>query len=140
MEGQSCHGRRTARKGMEAVLIDTSILIGRFRREPKAMAALEKVEGSTLALCDAIVAEVLSGTRNKNEFMATKQELFSNFHILPLTMEVSIHFRKILDALSHGKDIHFADQLIAATALAHNVPLLTLNKKHFMGIKELELI
>lgn len=124
---------------MEAVLIDTSILIGRFRREPKAVAALEKVEGITLALCDAIVAEVLAGTRNKNEYAATKHELFDKFHVLPFTMEVSIHFRKILDALSQGKDIHLADQLIAATAIAHNVPLLTLNKKHFTGIRGLDL-
>lgn len=106
---------------MEAVLIDTRIL-GRFRREPKAMAALDKIEGGTLALCDAIVAEVLAGTRNRNEYAATKQELFDKFHVLPFTMEVSIHFRKILDALSEGKDIHFADQLIAATALTTMFP------------------
>lgn len=122
---------------METVLIDTSVLIGRFRREPRAMAALEKVEGSALVLCDAIVAEVLAGTRNKNEYAATKRELFDKFHVLPFTMEVSVCFRKILDQVSFGRDVHFADQLIAATAIAHNVPLLTLNTNHFTGIKGL---
>jgi len=122
---------------METVLIDTSVLLGRFRREPRAMAALEKVEGNALVLCDAIVAEVLAGTRNKNEYAATKRELFDKFHVLPFTMEVSVCFHKILDQVSLGRDVHFADQLIGATAIAHSVPLLTLNTKHFTGIKEL---
>jgi predicted nucleic acid-binding protein len=60
--------------------------------------------------------------------------------VLPFTMEVSKCFRRILDDLDSGKDVHFADQLIAATALAHSVPLLTLNKKHFAGIKSLKLV
>lgn len=125
---------------METVLIDTSVLIGRFRREPKAMAALAKVEGRTFVLCDAIVAEVLAGTRNKNDYAATKRELFDKFHVLPFTLEVSLHFRRILDDVSLGRDIHFADQLIAATAMAHGVPVLTLNRKHFAGIKDLTLV
>jgi predicted nucleic acid-binding protein len=125
---------------METVLIDSSVLIGRFRREPRAMAALERAEGSSLVLCDPIVAEILAGTRNKAEYSKTKHELFSKFHVLPFTMEVSVCFRKILDDVTIGRDIHFADQLIAATAIAHNVPLVTLNKKHFTGIKGLVLL
>lgn len=54
-------------------------------------------------------------------------------------MEISVCFRKILDQVNMGRDIHFADQLIAATAIAHNVPLLTLNTKHFKGVEELTL-
>ncbi|HMU13634.1 MAG TPA: PIN domain-containing protein [Flavobacteriales bacterium] len=124
---------------MEAVLIDTSVLIGRFRRESRAMAAMERIVGAQFCLCDAIIAEVLAGTRNKAEFALTKRELFEQFHLLPLTMEVSQRFRSILDGLELGRDIHFADQLIAATAMAHDVPLLTLNKKHFTPIKGLKL-
>lgn len=124
---------------MEAVLIDTSVLIGRFRREPRAMVALERVAGSAMVLCDAIVAEVLAGTRNPSEYAITKRELFQQFHILPLTMEVSQCFHGILDQLRNGKDVHFADQLIAATAMAHDVALLTLNTKHFKVIKGLRL-
>ncbi len=125
---------------METVLTDTSVLIGRFRREARAMAALGRVAEHELALCDAVVAEVLAGTRNKGEFAATKSELFTNFKVLPFTEDVSIRFRAILDELEHGRDIHLADHLIAATALAHNVPLLTLNKKHFAGITGLKVI
>ncbi len=54
-------------------------------------------------------------------------------------MEVSVCFRKILDQVTIRRDIHFADQLIAATAITHNVPLLTLNTKHFRDIDGLTL-
>lgn len=124
---------------MEAVLIDTSVLIGRFRREPRSLAALERIGEANLLLCDAILAEVLAGTRNKVEYASTKRALMNSFHVLPLTMEVSQCFRAILADIGSGRDIHFADQLIAATALAHGVPLLTLNTKHFKGIKGLKL-
>jgi predicted nucleic acid-binding protein len=124
---------------MEAVLIDTSILIGRFRREPRAMAALERIGDVNMLLCDAIVAEVLAGTRNKKEYAITKGALFGEFQVLPMTMEVTQCFRSILDDVTIGREVHFADQLIAATAIAHNVPLLTMNSKHFKGIKGLRL-
>ncbi len=54
-------------------------------------------------------------------------------------MEVSVCFRKILDQVTIRRDIHFTDQLIAATAIAHNVPLLTLNTEHFRDIDGLTL-
>ena len=103
------------------------------------MAALTTIGNADLLLCDAIVAEVLAGTRSKVEYASTKRELFGQFHVLPFTMEVSSAFRKILENISLGRDVHFADQLIAATAIAHNVPILTLNRKHFTGIEGLQL-
>ena len=124
---------------METVLIDTNILIGRARREPRSLSALSRVDGSALAICDTVMAEVLSGVRNRAEFDATLRELDQHFHSLPLTIEVSRNFRAIIAHHARDHGVHFADYLIAATAIAHNVPLLTLNTKHFKGIKGLKL-
>ena len=124
---------------METVLIDTNIIIGRVRNEPRALTALAKVEGSSLVICDAVLAEVLSGARNKTEYDATFRELNQQFHSLPFTMVVSRHFRDIMGYHARDKGVHFADYLIAAIAIAHDVPLLTLNTKHFKGIKGLKL-
>ncbi len=124
---------------MEAVLMDTNILIGRIRKAANAMAALEAVSGHQLVLCDVVVAEVLAGARNNLEYDTTYQELTTQFHVLPFTMEVSQHFRDILARDARRLKVHFADLLIAATAMAHDCALLTLNKKHFKGIKGLRL-
>lgn len=125
---------------MEAVLIDTSILIGRMRREPGAFAASERVAGNQLVICDVVLAEILAGARNKAEFAKHHAELTGNFHVLPFTMEVSLKFREILAHIAPQHEVHLADHLIAATAMAHDVPLLTLNRKHFSAIKGLKLV
>ncbi len=124
---------------METVLIDTSILIGRMRREQAAFTASGRAQGATLAICDVVLAEILAGARNRSEFERHHAELTSNFHILPFTMEVSQRFREIIKHIAPEHHLHLADHLIAATAMAHNVPLLTLNKKHFLPIKGLRL-
>ncbi len=124
---------------METVLIDTSILIGRMCREPAAFAASVRADGSSLVLCDVVLAEILAGARNKAEYDRHHKELTANFHILPFTMEVSQRFREILQHIAPEHHVHLADHLIAATAMAHDVPLLTLNKKHFTPIKGLKL-
>ena len=93
---------------METVLIDTNIIIGRVRNEPRALTALAKVEGSSLVICDAVLAEVLSGARNKTEYDATFRELNQQFHSLPFTMVVSRHFRDIMGYHARDNGVHFA--------------------------------
>ncbi|MBL0127803.1 MAG: type II toxin-antitoxin system VapC family toxin [Flavobacteriales bacterium] len=124
---------------METVLIDTSILIGRMRREPAAFLASDRVHGASFVICDVVLAEILAGARNRTEYERHHAELTSNFHILPFTMEVSQRFREILKHFAPEHHVHLADHLIAATAMAHDLPLLTLNKKHFTPLKGLKL-
>ena len=86
-----------------------------------------------------VLAEILAGARNKAEFTKHHAELTGNFHVLPFTMEVSLRFREILAHIAPQHEVHLADHLIAATAMAHDVPLLTLNRKHFSALKGLKL-
>lgn len=124
---------------MEAVLIDTSILVGITRNEPAADAALARIKGARQVICDVVLAEMLDGARNEAEHDRFFKYFTSTFEILPLTMEVSLCFRGILNASGKERGKHLADHVIAATALAHDIPLLTLNKKHFKGVKGLQL-
>lgn len=124
---------------MEAVLIDTSILVGRMRRQSAAFKASERIVDLRPVVCDVILAEILAGSRDRAEFDRNYLELTTKFHVLPFTMEVSVRFRAILSSISPQHQVHLADHLIAATAIAHDVPLLTLNTKHFKGIKGLRL-
>jgi predicted nucleic acid-binding protein len=124
---------------MEAILIDTNVLLGRMRRQPEAFRIFERVDEQQPVICDVVLAEILAGARNQKEFEKHHHELTTNFHILPFTMDVSKHFRKILSEIAPHHDVHLSDHLIAAIAIAHDVPLLTLNTKHFKGIKGLQL-
>ena len=45
-----------------------------------------------------------------------------------------------LNLLKINKMIDLADILIGATALTHNIPIATLNVKHFERIKSLEIL
>lgn len=124
---------------METVLMDTSILVGRMRRDPAAFAASDRAKENALVICDAVLTEILAGDCNRAEYERHHAELTSNFSILPFTMEVSQRFREILKHIAPEHQVHLADHLIAATAMAHDAALLTLNKKHFMPIKGLRL-
>ncbi|MFN9324932.1 MAG: type II toxin-antitoxin system VapC family toxin, partial [Flavobacteriales bacterium] len=65
--------------------------------------------------------------------------LSSNYHVLPFTMEVSMHFRELTKGAWKHRGAHISDHLIAATAMAHDCALLTLNRKDFEPIKGLKL-
>ncbi len=112
---------------METLLIDTNIIVGRMRLQPAALSALERVQGHPLAICDAVLAEILTGARNRAEYDRLLGELNTHFHSLPMVAEVSTHFRTIMATTAREQGVHFADYLIAATALAHDCALLTLN-------------
>lgn len=124
---------------METVLIDTSILVGLARNEAAADAALARVDDALQVICDVVLSEMLDGARNEAEHDRFFTYFNKSFEILPLTMEVSLRFREILRSTGKDRGKHLADYLIAATAIAHGVPLLTLNTKHFKGIKGLQL-
>ncbi|HQV38673.1 MAG: PIN domain-containing protein [Flavobacteriales bacterium] len=124
---------------METVLIDTSILVGLARNEAKADAALSRVNDALQVICDVVLSEMLDGARNEAEHDRIFLYLNKNFEILPLTMEVSVRFREILRSKGKDRGKNLADYLIAAIAIAHDIPLLTLNTKHFKGIKGLQL-
>lgn len=124
---------------MEKVLIDTNILIGITRNQRAAENALAGVVGAAFCICDVVLSEMLDGARNKAEHAMLLDELTTKFEVLPFSAEVSERFRQILFHGGHERGSYLADRLIAATAMAHDCALLTLNKKHFKGIKGLRL-
>ena len=124
---------------MATVLIDTSVIIGLARKEPAALDALTRLEGHEPVICDVVLAEVVSGARNRKEGDHWFVHLSSNYHVLPFTLDVSVHFRELTKGAWKHRGAHISDHLIAATALAHNCSLLTLNRKDFEPIKGLVL-
>ena len=66
--------------------------------------------------------------------------LTKNITILPFGKEIAIKSSEIFNHLKHSNQlIEFRDIFIASTSIIHKMPLLTLNKKHFVNIPEIEL-
>ena len=83
--------------------------------------------------------ELLVGCRNKNEQQALNQFL-QQFEICPLSEQASDKATELMQTytLSHGLQI--PDALIAATALALNIPLLSKNQRDYRFIDNLFLL
>ena len=78
------------------------------------------------------------GSRKYSEAVKKAEKLFLRFSHLSITPEVAIRASKIGTALmSRGEEIGINDTYIAATALVHDLTLVTTDVAHFNRITEL---
>lgn len=125
------------------VILDTNIIIDHIRQHGKKDSALleiaKKQPKETLALSVISIQELYEG-RSTREEEKEKQLLatISPLKILPYNYETA----KLAGKLARDLDrpVELADAAIAATAIENGAPLLTLNKKVFRNIKNLELL
>ncbi len=114
---------------MTGFLIDTDVLIDHLRELP---AAVDFIEGrpEEFFISAMSVAELFAGVREGKE-RGILEIFLQGFEIIPVDFEIARRgglfcrdFRK-----SHG--VGLADALIAATAEARQLQLVTMNRKHF---------
>jgi predicted nucleic acid-binding protein len=125
---------------MASVLIDTDILIDVANKDANAVSRLKREsQTAQLAVSSITAMELVIGCRNKPEQQALERFL-AKFQVLPLSSEISERAIALLTAyyLSHG--LLVADALIAATAITHNMSLLSKNQRDFRFIQELTLL
>lgn len=78
--------------------------------------------------------------RDKAELARLKKGLAARHtEALPITPAISQRAANLIDALALSHSMRLADALIGATALEHNLTLLTANIKHFSAIEGLQL-
>ena len=123
------------------VLVDTSLLIDLFRRKDKKNAFLVSLveQGYTYCISAVTNYEIYRGASLGQEtFWST---LLGKIIVLPFDESASRTAAAIAAALKRkNKQIAAPDLFIAATAISNNLPLATLNKKHFEQIEELQLV
>ena len=119
-----------------SVLVDTDVLIWHLRGYVQATQWLDRLPHFTLSAMSYL--EVLQGMRNKTELTAV-QQMFTLRHanVLPLTTAITQSATELMTTLSLSHHLQAGDALIAATALEHQLSLLTGNSKHFAPIAEL---
>lgn len=120
------------------VLIDTTILIDHFRKIKKEESLFYKYMMQYNGFISSITEfEFYVGSSEKTQQFV--QELISMVQIIPFDSScVDVAWRLYQDLKAQNKLISVTDILIAATAIRHEMPLLTLNRKHFERIENLQ--
>ena len=116
------------------MLVDTDVLIWHLRGLAQATQRLDAIPKLTISAITYL--ELLQGMRSKAELSAVQKSLeLRHTERLPVTPAITERAVALMEtlALSHGLQV--GDALIAATALEHNLALLTANTKHFAAIE-----
>ena len=123
------------------LLIDTSIIIDHLRKKNKNKSQLYHIVGIyTLFISTITVFELYAGATNDQK----KQDISNVLEyvtILPFTKATAQKSGEIyLSLRRENQVIETKDLFIAATALFHDLPIMTLNLRHFERVKELNIL
>lgn len=121
------------------MFIDTSVMIWAFRGNAKAMQFLDETD--ELYISAVVYIELIQGAKNKQELRAINASLnMLQIKIIQINESISILATELVKTYFHSHGIQLADALIGATASLYKMDLITSNVKHFLPIKELNVI
>jgi predicted nucleic acid-binding protein len=118
-------------------LVDTDVMIDFLRGQPQAVAYMQATE-LPLHLSAITVAELYAGVREGDECAVLSQTLAA-CAVHPVSSQIAERgglWRRDYRA-SHG--VGLADAIVAATAAAAKLPLVTLNAKHYPMLDSVEI-
>lgn len=120
------------------LIVDTDVLIWYLRGNEKAFKAIENLENFSISVITYM--ELVQGMRNKKELNSLRQALHAwNAKILYITEEISAKTMFAVEQHFLSPSMILADALIGSTAVAHGLPLLTGNDKHYKIMKEVQI-
>lgn len=122
------------------ILLDSSILIELFRKKEKSKSLFFKLSLTGLDLSISSISYYEIGIGNRSTHAEYWEKLTNSISILPFDKACSKTAIEIYqNLLKVNKIIDLADIFIAATAVTHNIPLATLNLKHFTRVDGLRI-
>lgn len=127
---------------MDAVVVDTNVVSFILRGDSRGEDYRPHLEGKTLAISFMTVAELYEGAyraRWGKRKMSKLEDELKNYLVIPFSNNVCLCWAK-LRAERKSAPISVDDGWIAATALAHNLDLVTHNPGDFHGITGLRII
>lgn len=122
----------------EIILCDSTAIIQHFRGDRKVTNQLSEIGAQNIGTSIITQAEIYYGARNKNE-LSIYRRFFDALKSYPLNDEISSVFHGLILNYSISHKVRIADMLIAATAIANNLPLFTHNRKDFDFIPDIRL-
>lgn len=129
---------------MASRVVDTDVVSFLFKNDSRAQLYRSHLAGHLLVLSFMTVAELERWAIEHNWGTVRRsrlEESLRNFTIYPFDRAICTKWAEItVMARRNGRPIESKDAWIAATALSHDVPLVTHNRKHYDGVKGLTLI
>lgn len=120
------------------VLVDTNVIIEAFKGAQETIELLERTGLKNLVVSTITQMELYIGALNKNELNLIRNRL-RNIKILDINKKISQKSAELVYNYSKSHNLDIPDSIIAATALIHNIPLLTYNLRDFRFIPDLNL-
>ena len=124
-------------------LVDADYLIDAVGELPAASQTLARLSEAGLAVSAIAVAELYEGAYrfpDPEAMLAAFREVLAGYVVLPVTEPVAAAFARTRASLRRaGLLIPDMDLLIAATALTHDLTLVTRNLRHFARVEGLRL-
>ena len=123
------------------ILLNTSILIDYYRKTDKENTVWIKLidEGYAFGVSEITKFEIFSGaTSAQVDFWDSILKSNTIFPFNETCVDTAVQLQQALKR--KRKQLDFADLFIAATALTFELPIATLNKKHFERVDNLSLI
>lgn len=125
---------------MSEILLDTSVIIDFLRTKEKEKTLLVQLLDKQYDLCCSIVtyAELYAGSSVWNDDRARElvEGVLSSIKVIPIDIIIAKNAGKI----RHAYNLDLIDSMIAATAIAQQIDLCTLNIKDFVKVRDLSLI
>ena len=123
------------------VLADTSIVIDHLRKSNKNASVLFRgIDNYDFSISAVSIFELYAGAtdeRKKSDIANT----LSAFETLPFTHDIAVKAGELYIALKKANRIlEVKDVFIAATAIVYDMPIFTLNRKHFERLEGVNLV
>ncbi len=120
------------------MIFDTDIFIWVQRKNERAADLIDKSIQRYLSIQSYM--ELLQCANNKSQHKYIKNFLKEyDFIVLPFTENIGHRASIYIEEYTLSSDLRAGDAIIAASAVEHNMILVSSNAKHFKPIKELQL-
>ena len=122
----------------QLILCDTNILIDLSKRNPNVIQNLKTIGTPNVRISAISAGEFIFGALNKADLIKINKALDA-ITIIQVSEDISEEGIALVKRYGLSHTLAVPDALIAATALIHDLPLYTLNRKDFQFIKGLNL-